>query len=621
VLDAFAAAAWRRPWRVLALAGVVLAAVIALAVGAPERLGIGSTQLDEKAAPDLVVVTEGRIPANSRVYQVALHVIATGIEADPGVDTARPAKAPPGARTAAIEVDLASSDEGERQAAIARISKNLDPGPLHVAFTGETATLSAGRDSLGGDLWRLELLVIPLALMILAGAIGPRLIAAPIATAAFAIAGTLALFRLLGGIADPSLLGAGAGAIVGLVLGIELPVRLAGRCREEADLAAGAPALARALRGAGPTYGFVAITAAFGAAGILATPLPQAPSIALGCALAAGLAAAAALVVTPPLLALELQARSRVDAGEDLARAPSERILPRILSAVAGMLGRTPVRAAVTVVTGVLVCLALASPAIDAQTRPFDVSDLPASAAPANAVKALAAASTDARGHGRAAPADVERFDPHQSLAPDLPLAAAFAAVLIAVAFITRVRSRRMALLAVGALLPAAAGIGFTVLVFGNGTLAGLFGQARQGPLDTGSLAVAATVLVAIAAARCAATLDVVSEERRLDPGPAGVGERAAVQVLPGAVAATLIAVAAAGAIGGADLYAARELGLTFAAGLTADLLLIRGPALIGLARWGESHRRHPARRRLSLGWRPWRTGTRHPLDETASES
>jgi hypothetical protein len=159
------------------------------------------------------------------------------------------------------------------------------------------------------------------------------------------------------------------------------------------------------------------------------------------------------------------------------------------------------------------------------------------------------------------------------------------------------------------------------VLVFGNGTLAGLFGQARQGPLDTGSLAVAATVLVAIAAARCAATLDVVSEERRLDPGPAGVGERAAVQVLPGAVAATLIAVAAAGAIGGADLYAARELGLTFAAGLTADLLLIRGPALIGLARWCESHRRHPARRRLSLGWRPWRTGTRHPLDETASES
>jgi MMPL family len=621
VLDAFAAAAWRRPWRVLVLAGVVLAAAIALAVGAPERLGIGSTQLDESAGPDLVVVTEGRVPASSRVYKVALHVIATGIEADPGVETARPAKTPAGARTAAIEVELASSDEGDRQAAIARISKNLDPGPLHVAFTGETATLSAGRDSLGGDLWRLELLVIPLALMILAGAIGLRLIAAPIVTAAFAIAGTLALFRLLGGIADPSLLGAGAGAIVALVLGIELPVRFAGRCREEADLDAGAPALTRAVHRAVPMYGFAALTAALGAAAILATPLPQGPSIALGCALAAGLAAAAALVVTPPLLALELQARLRVDPAEDSIRAPSERFLPRIASAVAGILGRTPMRAAVSVVTGVLVCLVLASPAIDARTRPFDASDLPASAAPAKAAKELTAASSDTRRHGTAAAPDVERFDPQQSLAPDLPLAAIFAAVLIGIAFITRARARRVVLLALGALLPAAAGVGFAVLVFGNGTLAGLLGQARQGPLDTGALAVAATALVAIAAARCAATLDVVSEERRLDPGPTGVGERAAAQILPATLAATLIAVAVTGAIGGADLYAAREFGLTVAAGLAADLLFVRGPALIGLARWGESHRRHPARRRLSLGWRPWRTGTRPPLDETASES
>lgn len=111
----------------LALAGAVLVAAVVLAAGAPERLGIGSTQLEGSSGPDVLVVTEGRLPANSRVYRVALKVISAGIAADPAVEEVRQASSPGSARAAALEVELAPADEGERQAAVTRITENMDP--------------------------------------------------------------------------------------------------------------------------------------------------------------------------------------------------------------------------------------------------------------------------------------------------------------------------------------------------------------------------------------------------------------------------------------------------------------------------------------------------------------
>lgn len=462
--------------------------------------------------------------------------------------------------------------------------------------------------------------MLPLALVLLAATIGPRLLAAPVASAAFAIAGTLALLRILAGVADPSLLGAGAGAIVGLVLGIELPARLASRAREEAELAPGKAGLARALTHAAPTHAFTALVVAAGAGALLATPLPEAPSIALGCALAVVLAAVASLTVTPPLLALEQRPRTRTAEGGS-AGVASDRGLPRALGSLAGLLGHTPLRAAITAAVALIACLALASPSIDARSRPFSAADLPASAAPRQASTALAGTRKHERSHGAGHSESDAHFDSDQSLPPQLPLAAALAAILLAAAFVARARTGRAVLLGLASLLPAAAGIGFAVLVYDHGTLAGLLGQAEQGPLDTGAIAIAAAALVTIAAARSAGAMDAVSEERSLDPGPAGVPERAAAQALPGAIAATLIGAAAIGALAGSGIYAARELGLAVAAGLVADLLLVRAPALVALAHWGEGGQGRVLRRRLPLGWRPWRARTQASLDETASET
>ena len=107
------------------------------------------------------------------------------------------------------------------------------------------------------------------------------------------------------------------------------------------------------------------------------------------------------------------------------------------------------------------------------------------------------------------------------------------------------------------------------------------------GALSNAALASVAVVLAGIAATRMAAAADVIRAERELDPGEAGVAERSAALTLPAALVGTLVVGAAAGALVGADLRAAQELGLGVAIGLIADLVLVRSPILAALARWG----------------------------------
>ena len=54
-------------------------------VGAPGELGVGSTSLEGEAPANLVVVLEGDVPADSRVFAVARGVIASQIGADPAL--------------------------------------------------------------------------------------------------------------------------------------------------------------------------------------------------------------------------------------------------------------------------------------------------------------------------------------------------------------------------------------------------------------------------------------------------------------------------------------------------------------------------------------------------------
>ena len=547
VLDALASASLKRPWALVGAALAVLAAALAIAMLTTGGLGPGSTRVDEPAGADLVIETEEAADVPRKVSGVALATIAANVEADPAVASVSPAQTRPARGTATMAVALETDDDGARREAVARINADVDPGPLELHVSGETTALLEAGSGLGEDLWRLELLVIPVALLALAGGLGARVGLAAAIAAATAIAGCLAGLGIGGAFADPTLLGAVPGIAVGLALGIELPALMAARLTDEARMGPPDSALRAALADGVWPLAFTAVAGVVASAGMLATGYGPAVSSVVAVALAVGFALLATLLATPALFALELRARG--DAEESEARGR----LAEALSAAPRGLARRPWRTAVAVVVAFAALLALAYPAHDAQSVPLGV------------------AASD-------------------SLLDELPLAAAVSAAALGLAFVLRTRRLRSLVLGPTALLPAGAACGLVALVFEDGTLLPS-SAGGAGALSNASVGALAVALAAIGAARTAAATEAVGFERALDPGPPGVAERAATATAVAAVLGTLIAGAAAGVMLGADLRAVQELGLGLAAGLLADLLIARPASLAALARWGAGTR------------------------------
>jgi uncharacterized membrane protein YdfJ with MMPL/SSD domain len=561
VASALADLALRRPWALLVGHLAVLTLAVALAVGAPDRLGIGSTTLSEDASgPDFLVATTGKEPVRSRVYRVSLDVISSQIRSDPAVVSVRRGKVSGDGRSTSLIVAL-EGDEGERQRSVQRIEGRIDPGPLRVAYGGEVATLLEARDELSGDLWKLELLVLPFALLVLAWTFGMRFAAAPALCAGTAIAGSLAAMRLVGAFADVSLLGAAPAAVVGLALGVEAPRSMLARFRDERLRVSTEGSLRRTLdaawRGALPV-GAAVIAAT---SGLLATQLDQAPSMVLGCAVAAVLALCSALVCVPALLVIQ---------------GGWGRFLPHTFAGwLAGSRALTPLLA----VLAVAALLGAASPALEGESGPLVAQDLPADSG--------ARRAADIAGRQAAATGDESLFD-------ELPRAAAVSAAALALVLLASFRSLRLLPVAVVALLPAASAAGLCVFVFQDGHLAGPLGFEEQGTLETGALAAFLAALASISVARAVAILQAVRSRRDAGPVPEWgslarlwVADAANVLVFAAAVAGTLIAGAASGVLAAADLYPAREFGFAVAAGLLLELVILRVPLLAAVARWG----------------------------------
>jgi hypothetical protein len=505
VLSAHADRARTRPWVRLGVATAALAGSVAIAVGAPDELGIGSLRLvevPERPAPEqaeLVVVLRGGPdePVDSRIFATAQDVVSAQLEADPTIAAVR---AIARERQVALVAEFDDVSDADRQSAAIRLASEVDPGPLSVAFEGEVQRLLEARRELADELLRAELLALPLALLLAAMAIGGRA-AAPALCAGISIAGSLALLRVAGLIADVSLLGVAPAAAVGLVLGVELPLAVSGS------------ASGRGERLARRTL-IVAAVASLPALAGLATPLDQAASLALGCALAAFLAAGAALLVAPAVDQL-------TGPSEILIRRPWS--IPRLAAALGLGAG--------------VVCLgALVVPAVRyGASAPYVALDSPA----------LSAAATTP-----------ERL-PGDSLFADLPAAAALASAILALALATLARRPWALLLGPITLLPAAAGVGICVLFAEHGWFIGR--DDAQGPfIDSATVAVALAGLAAIGAARSAALALDLRERRRPLLGPAA-----------GASSAGLIAA-------GAMIPVAGELGIALGAGLICDFLLLR---------------------------------------------
>jgi MMPL family protein len=534
----------RRPWALLAANLLFLAAALAVSIAGAGSLPIGSTAPSGSTSgePDLIVATRGHDPVRSGVYRVALRVISSQVEADTMVADVRRGPVSGDGRSTSLLVSLAGS-ASDRQDAVERIETGIDPGPLKVSYGGEVATLLDARHELAKDFWKLELAAMPFVVLILVLALGARLAAAPIICAGTAIAGALAGLVLLGLVADVSLLGIAPGAVVGLVLGVEAPCALFARFRAEAARAPRQEALARAIGTTTDLAMPAAAAASLVTVALVATSLDQAPSMIVGCALAAALAFASALVSAPVIIWL---------AGEDRHATGAAPVVSWLSRAPARLAGRLAGTRRATGLAAV-------------------VSALP--------MLAAAIALTLAQGRGFPAGGD--------AIFGDLPIAAGVAAVVLAVALGLVFRSRAAVPVAVVSLLPAAAACGLCVLVFQEGHLTGALGLDGQGALENGAAASLLAALTSVSAARSASAMQAAQEATAGRPEPEWAAQWTASLLVPGLIVATLIGAAATGVLAGASLYPAREFGLAVAVGLLLDLVLLRLPLIAALARRG----------------------------------
>jgi len=117
---------------------------------------------------------------------------------------------------ARLDVDVTAADAAEQRRIADSVAGEVDPGQLEVRVGGRIATLLAAEDTALDGLWRLELLVVPLAALALAAGVGVRLMAGPLLCAAIAVTAALAGLGLAGLIMDLSLLGTVSALGVGL---------------------------------------------------------------------------------------------------------------------------------------------------------------------------------------------------------------------------------------------------------------------------------------------------------------------------------------------------------------------------------------------------------------------
>jgi len=604
MLDALSDAAWRRPWALLGAAGVLLATLLTVSAFGISRIGVVPPEVAEgaDADADLIVVTRAGLGTDSRVYRVALDVVTAGISADEEVEEVTQGPVSRDEETTSLLVRLRSDDPGTARSAAERITSEIDPGPLKVTVGGDVATALGAREVLAEDFWRLELLILPLAALVLVATFGPWYVMASLAGIVGGVAGGITALVLMEAFDGASLLGVAPAAIIGLVLGIELPAVVVARFRDEAELGTPEDALTGALHETAPGLAAAAACAAFVPCALLLTPLEGAGSIALACAGAAWFGLASTLLATPALIRL-----GSTRAGGDPDSPLAENRYTRFLRALPRLLARSWVRTGAALAVTAALMLAAASPALDGESRAFSATDLPRGT---DARTAATYASDAEAKPGRGSPKPAEEAEAADaSLYPELPLAAAAALAIAALGLGLAARGPRGALLAPAVLLPAAAAAGLAWLVFGEGTLADLLGQERQAVIETGALAALAAALAGACAGRCAVALDNARVERALDPGAPGVAERAAGLTLPAAVAGTIVAAAAGAVLIGTDLLSAREFGLAVAAGLVLDLLLVRSPFVAAAARLLAAS--GPGRPRL--GWPGWLKRRRDP--------
>lgn len=305
-------------------------------------------------------------------------------------------------------------DQQRRERTRALMDRYATDGPALAVRAGGLAAANVDVNTqVGRSLAIAEAIAVPLTLLLLVIVFRSVVSALlPLVVGGVAIAGTFAELSLLGAVTDVSVFAINLTTALGLGLGIDYALLMVSRFREE--LSAGAPggeALATTVATAGRTILFAAGTVATALTALLVFPLFFLRSFAYAGIGVVLIAAAAALVVAPALLAV---LGRRVDAG----RLPWRRAQPGPDSPAWGRLAaavmRRPALAALPVILGLLVA---ASPLAHVTFGTLDEGVLRPGSAARQVADRLATgfpsnqqASVDVVLAGAVAPADLDGY-------------------------------------------------------------------------------------------------------------------------------------------------------------------------------------------------------------------
>jgi RND superfamily putative drug exporter len=234
-------------------------------------------------------------------------------------------------------------------------------GPLRVQATGSLVVNEAIDAQSARDLSRAELVAAPLTALILLAAFGSLVAAGlPLLVGGVSAVGTLAVLRGLAAFTPVSVFAQNVTTLLGLGLAIDYSLFLVTRYREE--LGRGHPvteAIAAALRSAGRTVLFSALTVMASLAALTVFPIFYLRSLAFAGIAVVALAAGASLVILPPVLAVIGRRIDRLDVFAPLRRRlPGNRTGRGIWYRLAVAVTHRPVVAGAAV-TVLLVTLAL----------------------------------------------------------------------------------------------------------------------------------------------------------------------------------------------------------------------------------------------------------------------
>src|SRR5215471_926211 len=265
-------------------------------------------------------------------------------------------------RTALILVKIGGSDDAARAAWQALMpAVTGQHGPLAVQATG-TLPVNAALDTQSAkDLSRAELVAAPLTALILLAAFGSLLAAGlPLLVGIASVAGTFAVLRGLAAVTPVSVFAENITTLLGFGLAIDYSLFLVTRYREE--LARGRPvreAIAASVSRAGRTVLFSALTVIASLAAMTVFPLYYLRSLAYAGIAVVALAAAASLLILPPVLAVAGHRINRFDVFAPVRRRlPGSRAGRGLFYRLAAWVIRRPAGTGI-IVAGLLVTLAL----------------------------------------------------------------------------------------------------------------------------------------------------------------------------------------------------------------------------------------------------------------------